>query len=112
MKKNRYTWVYFLKKKSQVFEKFLEWKNLVENQEGKKVKNLRTDNDGAYTSREFEKYLQQEGIRHEVTVPKTPEQNGVAERMNRTLVEMTRSMLHEMPKSFGAIALSMAISLE
>lgn len=109
--KTRYTWVYILKTKDQVFEKFCEWKSMVENQEDKKVKILRTDNGGEYTSGEFEKYLKKEGIRHELTIPKNPEQNGVAERMNRTLVEMTRSMLHDMPKKFWAEALSTAVYL-
>ena len=43
---------------------------------------LRTDNGGKYTSKNFEEYLKKEGIRHECTIPKTPEQNGIAERLN------------------------------
>ena len=54
---------------------------------------LRTDGGGEYTSARFEEFLKCEGIRHEHTIPRTPEQNGVAERMNRTLVETVRSML-------------------
>ena len=77
----RYVWVYVLKRKDQVFERFLEWKALVEKSTGRKLKALRTDNGGEYTSTEFETYLKKEGVRHELTVPKTPEQNGVAERM-------------------------------
>ena len=109
--KTRYTWVYFLKTKDEVFSKFLEWKAKVEKSLGKEVKVLRTDNGGEYTSRDFEAYMKKEGIRHEVTIPKTPEQNGVAERMNRTLVEMTRSMLQDMPRTFWAEALSTAVYL-
>ena len=62
----------------------------------------------------MENYLKVEGIRHEYTVPKTPEQNGVSERMNRTLVEMVRSMLIEsqLPKKFWAEALSTACYLK
>ena len=59
------------------------WRNPVV----KKIKTLHSDNGGEYTSKEFEDYLKRYGIRHEHTVPKTPEQNGVAERMNRMLVE-------------------------
>ena len=58
-----------------------------------KLKVLWSDNGGEYTSGEFVEYLMSEGIRHELTVPKSPQQNGVAERLNRTLVEMTRFML-------------------
>ena len=87
------------------------WKAQVEKSYESKVKTLRTDNGGEYTSTSFEKYLKDEGIRHEVTVPKTPGQNGRAERMNRTLVEMTRSMLGDMPKKFWAEALNSATYL-
>ena len=91
--KTRHVWVYFLKSKDQVFEKFLEWKSLVEKSIWRKLKTLRTDNGGEFTSKEFEAHLMAEGVCHEFTIPKTPEQNGVAERMNRTLVETARSML-------------------
>ena len=86
---------------------------MVEKSTGKKLKAIRTDNGGEFTSREFETYLKEEGIRHELTIPKTPEQNGVAERMNRTLVEATRSMLvnSNLPYSFWAEALSTATYL-
>ena len=111
--KTRYTWIYVLKHKDEVFARFLEWKALVENSTGRKLKALRTDNGGEYTSKEFETYLKQNGIRHERTVPKTPEQNGVAERMNRTIVETARCMLAEakLPRKFWAEAVSMAVYL-
>ena len=110
--KTRYVCVYVLKRKDQVFEQFLEWKALVEKSTGRKLKALRTDNGGEYTSAEFEAYLKK-GVRHELTVPKTPEQNGVAERMNRTLVETTRSMLADskLPPKVWAEALSTAVYL-
>ena len=109
--KTRYTWVYILKNKSEVFEKFLEWRAEVENVSGKRLKVLRTDNGGEYTSREFEAYLKKAGIRHEKTIPRNPEQNGVAERMNRTLMEMVRSLLSDshLPQVFWAEALSTAV---
>ncbi len=105
---SRYVWIYFMKTKDEVFDKFLEWKLLVEKQYGQKVKVLRTDNGGEYKSGKFKAFLKKEGIRHEFTVPKTPEQNGLAERMNRTLVEMVRSTLYNMRKDFWAEALSTA----
>ena len=77
------------------------------------MKVLRTDNGGEYTSTRFEEFLRREGIRHERTVPKTPEQNGVAERMNRTLVETVRSMLIDakLAQKFWGEALSTAVYL-
>ena len=77
--KTRYMWVYVLRRKNQVFEQFLEWKALVKKSTGRKLKVLRTDNGGEYNSTEFERYLRSEGVRHELTAPKTPEQSGVAE---------------------------------
>ena len=84
----RYVWIYPLKHKNEVFARFLEWKATVEKSSGKKLKSFELT-----TSTKFEDYLKAEGVHHERTVPKTPEQNGVAERLNRTLVEMTRSIL-------------------
>ena len=78
-----------------------------------KLKILRTDNGGEYGYAEFQSYLKKEGVRHELTVPKTPEQNGVAERMNRILVESVRAMLADarLPHRFWAEALSTAVYL-
>ena len=56
---------------------------------------MRSDNGGEYTAKRFQEYIKAEGVRHELTLPKTPQQNGVAERLNRTLVEMVRTMLIE-----------------
>ena len=109
----RTMWVYVRKRKSEVFDRFQKWKDLVENDSGKKLKVLRTDGGGEYTSTEFEDNLQLAGVRHEQTVPKTPEQNGVAEITNRTLVESLRSMLADahLPHEFWAEALSTAVYL-
>ena len=111
--KTHFTWVYVIKHKDEVFQKFCEWKVMVEKSTGYKVKILRTDNGGEFTSTEFKRYLKGEGIRHELTIPKTPQQNGVAERMNRTLLETVRSMLlgANMPQRFWAEALSTAVYL-
>jgi len=107
----RYIWVYVIQNKSDVFGVFKDWKVFVEKQYGLKVKALRTDNGGEYTSIAFKNYLVKEGIKHEKTIPKTPQQNGVSERLNRTLVESIRSMLSdaELPKTFWAEALSTAV---
>ena len=101
--KSRYSWAYIIKTKDQVFQCFLEWKALVEKATKKKVRTFRTDNEGEYTSSQFKNYLKAEGIRHELTVPKMPQQNSVTERLNQTLVEMARSMLldSKLPKKFG-----------
>jgi len=87
----RRVWVHFLKQKLKVFQKFKEWKTMVENQKGRKVKVLRSDN-REYTSTEFKAYLAGNGIEHQLSIPGRPEQNGVAEHMNRTLTEHARSI--------------------
>ena len=105
--------MYLLKRKAEVFKCLLEWKAMVEKSCGGKLKVLRSDNGGEYTGREFQEYLKAEGVRHELTVPKTPQQNGVAERLNRTLVEMIRTMLVEsnLDQRFWGEALSTAVYL-
>ena len=84
---------------------------MVEKSTGKKLKTFRTDNGGEYTSKKFEEFLQSEGIRQEYTIPKTSEQNGVTERLNRTLVESAHSMLLDarLKHEFRAEAVSTAV---
>lgn len=104
----RKVWVYFLKNKSDVFVTFKRWKAEVENQTSLKLKCLKSDNGGEYDSQEFKAFCSENGIRMIKTVPGTPEQNGVAERMNRTLNERARSMrIHSgLPKYFWAEAVN------
>ncbi|PKA55182.1 Retrovirus-related Pol polyprotein from transposon TNT 1-94 [Apostasia shenzhenica] len=100
----RKVWVYFLQHKSEVFEKFKYWKANIEKTTGKYIKVLRTDNGGEYTSKEFQDFCLKEGITRHFTIPNTPQQNGVAERMNRTLLERERCMrlFAGLSKSFWA----------
>ena len=91
--RTRHVWVYALEQKSETFSKFCEWRASVEKSSGHKLKTLRTDNGGDFMPREFQNFLKAEGVRHEVAVPKTPQQNGVAERQNRTLADSARTML-------------------
>eukprot|EP00253_Pinus_taeda_P028943 PITA_28943 len=90
---SRNTWIHFLKKKSEVFDRFKEFKALVENQTEKKIKLLRTENGGEFCSNEFEEFCKKCGIERQKNTTYTPQQNGVAERMNKTLMERARSML-------------------
>ena len=94
------TWIYFLKTKDEVFERFKEFKSLVENLTGKWIKTLRSDNGGEYIDKDFTRFCAKEGIKREWTTPYNLEQNGVAERKNRIIFEATRAMLYDqdMPK--------------
>ena len=67
--------------------------NLVENQLDKKIKVLRTDRGREYLSNQFKELCNEKGIERQLTIPYTPQQNGVAERRNRTLLEIVRSMM-------------------
>src|SRR5208282_230217 len=86
---SRYATVYFLTNKSDTFDHFLKFKALQERQTGNKLKILCSDGGGEYLSNEFRDHLADNGICHETTVADTPQQNGVAERYNRTQLECT-----------------------
>ncbi|KAG8498902.1 hypothetical protein CXB51_005261 [Gossypium anomalum] len=110
---SRKVWAFFLKQKSDVFSAFKSWKIMIEKQTGKQIKYLRTDNGLEFCSDEFNRLCKSEGIVRHLTVRHTPQQNGVAERMNRTIMEKVRCMLSNanLPKSFWAEAASTACFL-
>ena len=89
---SRKLWVYILKHKSEALDKFKEWIALMENQIGRKVKRLRIDNGLEYCSNEFDEFYRKLGIVRHKTVRNTPKQNGLAEMINRTLIEKVRCM--------------------
>ncbi|KAM2091058.1 hypothetical protein ACFX1T_029593 [Malus domestica] len=109
----RMSWVYFLRNKSEAFESFKKFKAMTELQCGYKVKCLRSDRGGEFLSAEFDKYCNGQGIQRQLTMAYTPQQNGVSERKNRTVVEMAKSMLHEknLPYAFWAEAVNTAVYL-
>jgi transposase InsO family protein len=88
----RKTWVYCIRQKYDVFDTFKKWKSLVENETGRRLKSLRSDNGGEYFSKDFDDYCLYHGICREKIVPGTPQENGVSERMNMTIMERARSM--------------------
>ncbi|MCO5603945.1 hypothetical protein L7F22_058102 [Adiantum nelumboides] len=90
---SRFCWVYPLKAKSDVFANFQHYVAMVENETGCKVQTLRTNQGGEYMSAAFKDFLGKKGIKHQCTMPYTPQQNGVAERKNMSLMEMARCML-------------------
>jgi hypothetical protein len=92
---SRLTWVAFLKEKAEAFEKFKIFKALTETQTGKRLKAVRSDRGGEFMSRDFKEFCDEHGIKREYTIPRTPQQNGVVERKNRTVQEMARSMMNE-----------------
>lgn len=93
---SRYMWSILLKEKSETFEKFKSFKKLVEQETLEKIRTFRTDRGGEFVSHEFNEFCAESGIIRHLTDPYTPQQNGVVERRNRTLMEMTRSILKHM----------------
>lgn len=89
---SRYAWIYFLKHKNEEFDTFKKWKAMGENRTGKKLKTLRSNNGTEYTDGAFKEFCGKEGIARHWTVRNTQQQNGVAERLNRTFREKSMCM--------------------
>ena len=108
-----FVWTYSIHKKSDVFQTFKIWLELVENQSNHRLKVFRSDRGGEYESLEFKTFLESRGIIHQTSVADCPQQNGVGERMNRTLMERTRAMKQaaKLPDEFWAEAFNTATYL-
>ena len=107
---SRFTWVFFLQDKSEVqgiVKKFI-WR--AQNEYELKIMHVRSDNGLEFQNTNVEKFLDEEGIKHEFSASYTPQQNGIVERKNRTLIEAARTMLDEYktPDSFWAEAINTA----
>ena len=92
---SRKSWTYFLKTKSETFNKFQEFKELVENQIGNHTRDLRSDNGGEFESHEFNDFCRNVGIRRQLTVPYNPRQNRVTERKNKKIYEVANAMMYD-----------------
>ncbi|XP_017985275.1 PREDICTED: uncharacterized protein LOC18603945 [Theobroma cacao] len=98
----------FVMVKSETLKNFLKFRNLMENQANSSIKILKSDNGNEFTFVEFERFLSQLGISHQLTVTYNPQQNGVYERKNKTVMELTRCLLFQkgLPKSFWVEAVN------
>ena len=111
--KSKYTWITLLQSKDRVLEAFINFQNHVTNHYNAKIKIFRSDNGGEYTSHSFKQHLAKHGVIHQTSCPYTPQQNGVAERKNRHLMEVARSMMFHtnVPKRFWGDAVMTACYL-
>lgn len=111
--KTRYMEIVFLKSRSDILKEFDKYRLRVERETGRKIVKLRSDNAKEYISKEFNDYVEKLGVKRQLTVEYTPQQNGVAERANRTIVEMARAMLikSNVPKGLWAEAVNTAAFL-
>ena len=89
------TWIHFLKHKSEALDTFKTFKRLVENMCGRRIKCLRTDQGKEFTWSVFKDYCYNHGIKTQHSTARTPQQNGVVEIKNRTVMEMARIMMAE-----------------
>ena len=106
--------MYFLKLKSEVFKQLKVWKALVENQSGKNIKVLRADNGKEYVNKNIQQLCEECDIQMQHSTPYTPQQNGVAERKNRSLKEMATCMIEvrEINPKIWAEAISCAAHIQ
>nr|KYP45441.1 Retrovirus-related Pol polyprotein from transposon TNT 1-94 [Cajanus cajan] len=110
---SRCTWVFLMKHRSDVFHIFQSFFSEIASQFGQSIKILRTDNAKEYLSSKFQSFLSSQGILHQTSCAHTPQQNGVAERKNRHLVETARTILlhHKVPLRFWGDAILTACYL-
>src|ERR1044072_6647876 len=106
----RYSWNFFLVQKSDAFEAFKKYAKQIQNEKSLKIVSIRSDHGGEFQNALFEEFCEEHGISHNFSAPRTPQQNGVVERKNRSLVELARTMLSDsnFPKYFWADAVSTA----
>jgi hypothetical protein len=87
------TWLYLLKHKDEVFSVFKSFHIMVQTQFSAKIQVLRSNNGGEYVNQQFQTYFQNHGLLHETSCAQTPQQNGLAERKNRHILETARALL-------------------
>ena len=105
---SRFTWTFFISPKSDNFQVFRKFAKIVQNEKDLKIKFIRSDHGGEFQNDSFEKFFEHHGISHNFSSPRTPQQNGVVERKNRSLEELAKTILNDnsLPKYFWADAVS------
>uniref|UniRef100_A0A3Q7XZQ9 Uncharacterized protein LOC113786557 n=1 Tax=Cicer arietinum TaxID=3827 RepID=A0A3Q7XZQ9_CICAR len=107
---SRFTWTLFLANKNEAFKAFKNYAKLVQNEQSAKIVSIRSDHGREFQNTSFEEFCEENGIFHNFSAPRTPQQNGVVERKNRSLIELARTMLSDsnLPKYFWADAVNTA----
>ncbi|KAK1697026.1 hypothetical protein QYE76_013723 [Lolium multiflorum] len=108
---SRYSWVFLLKSKDETHREFITFAKKAQRMYESEIKAIRTDNGTKFKNYTMQEFVDDEGIKHEFSAPYTPQQNGVVERKNRTIIEMARTMLSEFnsPHNFWGEAISTAV---
>ena len=104
-------WASMLKLKSDALREFKRFKALAEAEKGIRIQCLRSDRGGEFTFEEFTEFCISQGIKLQLTAPYSPQQNGVVERKNRTILSLVRSMLKEkdLPRELWGEAVSTTV---
>ena len=107
---SRYTWTLFITHKSDSFQAFRKLAKVIQNKKNLKIASIRSDHGGEFENKDFELFCDEHGIEHNFSAPRTPQQNGVVERKNRSLEEIARTLLNDtsLPKYFWAEAVNTA----
>ncbi len=92
---SRYTWVHFLRSKNEAFQNFIKFSKAVQKEKDAEISKVRSDHGKEFENSEFKSFCEDHAITHQFSALRTPQQNGVVKRKNRTLVEIARSMLCE-----------------
>ncbi|KAK1687133.1 hypothetical protein QYE76_047981 [Lolium multiflorum] len=108
---SRYSWVFLLKSKDETHREFIIFAKKAQRMYESEIKAIRTDNGTEFKNYTMQEFVDDEGIKHEFSAPYTPQQNGVVERKNQTIIEMARTMLSEFnsPHNFWGEAISTAV---
>ncbi|KAK1616788.1 hypothetical protein QYE76_022305, partial [Lolium multiflorum] len=108
---SRYSWVFLLKSKDETHREFITFAKKAQRTYESEIKAIRTDNGTEFKNYTMQEFVDDEGIKHEFSAPYTPQQNGVVERKNQTIIEMARTMLSEFnsPHNFWGEAISTAV---
>ncbi|KAK1653192.1 hypothetical protein QYE76_070997 [Lolium multiflorum] len=108
---SRYSWVFLLKSKDETHREFITFAKKAQRMYESEIKAIRTDNGTEFKNYTMQEFVDDEGIKHEFSAPYTPQQNGVVERKNRTIIDMARTMLSEFnsPHNFWGEAISTAV---
>ena len=109
----RFTWLYLLTNKSEVYSKFVMFHAMVKIQFSSTIKVLRLDWGGEYTSKSFESFLSSNGIHHQISCPYTPQQNDLVERKHRHLIKTTITLLSQasLPSTYWSFTVQFALTL-
>ena len=101
---SRYTWTLFITHKNDAFQAFRKLAKVIKNNKNLKIISIRSDHGGEFENKKFYLFCEKHGIEHDFSAPRTPQQNGVVERKNRSLEEIARTLLNDtpLPKYFWA----------